>query len=62
MENGDCHHIDKFSGELADRLIARGVEPTSFAGNKIEQHERYEKFYTAWSNWCFILKKLKKAY
>lgn len=62
IENGDCHHIDRFSEELANHLIKRGLEPTgNLGGNKIDQHKRYDEFYKAWYNWCIIFSKLKKA-
>ena len=52
IKDGDCHHIDRFSEELATRLIREGLEPTANDGGiKTDQHKRYNEFYMAWYNW-----------
>lgn len=59
--DGDCHHIDNFSEQLAIGLIDQGLEPTgNFGGVNTNQHDRYNKFYMAWYNWCLIFRRLKR--
>ena len=61
IKDGNYEHIDRFSEELATRLTEQGFEPTNdIGGDKTEQHERYNKFYTVWSSWGLIFEKLKK--
>ncbi|WP_040536513.1 hypothetical protein [Legionella drancourtii] len=65
-KNGNRLHIDKFSQELARRLIAeRGIrELDSNDANyncESEQQKRYDSFYLTWYSWNILYDKLQES-